>query len=140
MTIRRSTIPRVRWSLVAGTSVVLMGLMSLVSVGLLAPRIAAALPRCPTDSRACVLHGKVGEQFCTNGGWSGCVVPGGQTPPPGPDPRCADRTATGTIKCYVEQPDVKHHETSYSGIVFAPKDVVYVEADGCVQSGGSIMA
>jgi hypothetical protein len=102
----------------------------------LAPRIAEALPRCPTDSRACVLHGKVGEQFCTNGGWSGCVVPGGQTPPTGPDPRCADRTATGTIKCYVEQPDVKHHETSYPGIVFAPKDVVYVQADGCVQSGG----
>jgi hypothetical protein len=126
----------------AGTFVLLVGLISAASFVamplslLLAPRSAEALPKCATDSRACVLHGKVGEQFCTNGGWSACVVPGGQTTPPGPDPRCADRTATGTIKCYVEQPDVRHPETNYPGIVFAPKDVVYVEADGCVQSGG----
>jgi hypothetical protein len=105
---------------------------------LLASRTAGALPACQVDSKACVLQGKVGEQFCTNGGWSKCLVPGagGNQTPTGPDPRCADRTAQGTIKCYVEQPDVTHHETSYPNIQFAPNDTVYVEADGCVQSGG----
>ncbi len=116
--------------------------LCLVAVVLAAPLVvhvptAQALPpTCQNEDIACIVNGKVGEKFCVNGRWSACQVSGGTTTPPGPDPRCADRTATGTIKCVVSQPDVRHHETDYKGIVFAPNDTVYVEADGCVQSGG----
>jgi hypothetical protein len=106
------------------------------SVAFPMPAAQALPPACQKESIACIANGKVGEKFCVNGRWSPCQVSGGTTPPAGPDPRCADRTATGVIKCVVEQPDVRHHETDYKSIVFAPNDTVYIEADGCVQSGG----
>src|SRR5262249_29088999 len=55
-----------------------------------------------------------------------------ERPPPGP---CGDRTATGKIECTIDKPVVTLSETPYRGIVFAPGDLVYVNADGCVQTG-----
>jgi len=62
-----------------------------------------------------------------------------QTGPGGPllDPGCNDRTMKGTIHCTIEQPVVTQHETTYANIQFAPGDTVFVEAAGCVQTGGS---
>jgi hypothetical protein len=57
-------------------------------------------------------------------------------PPPLLDPRCGNRAATGKFTCTIEQPVVNKHETEYPAIQFAPNDVVEVEADGCVQTGG----
>ena len=53
------------------------------------------------------------------------------------DPRCSDRTVTGRIVCRIDQPNVTQHETVYPNIVFAPGDLVEIQADGCVQTGGS---
>ena len=57
-------------------------------------------------------------------------------PPPLLDPGCGNRAITGKIKCTIDQPNVKQHETPYPTVLFAPKDVVEVTADGCVQTGG----
>jgi hypothetical protein len=57
-------------------------------------------------------------------------------PPPLLDPRCGDRTKTGKFTCTIDQPDVTRKETAYPQVQFAPNDVVQVEADGCVQTGG----
>jgi hypothetical protein len=52
------------------------------------------------------------------------------------DPRCHDRSATGQIDCHIVRPIVSRPEWVYQDIQFAPGDVVYVNADGCVQTGG----
>jgi hypothetical protein len=52
------------------------------------------------------------------------------------DPRCGDRTATGKFTCTIEQPVVTQPETVYSSVEFAHGDIVNVNADGCVQTGG----
>jgi len=52
------------------------------------------------------------------------------------DPRCGNRSATGSFVCVIDQPVVTQHETAYSTVQFAPGDVVDVQADGCVQTGG----
>ena len=58
--------------------------------------------------------------------------------PPGPtfDPGCSDRSAQGKFTCTINQPNVTQHETEYPNVVFAPDDVVDVNANGCVQTGG----
>jgi hypothetical protein len=60
------------------------------------------------------------------------------SPPPPPllDPRCGDRTKVGKFTCTIDQPDVSHKEKEYPQVQFAPNDIVQVEADGCVQTGG----
>src|SRR6266849_3205663 len=57
-------------------------------------------------------------------------------PPPLLDPRCGDRTKTGKFNCTIDQPVVTRKETAYPQIQFAPNDIVQVNADGCVQTGG----
>ena len=112
-----------------------------------------------THAQKCVGNIKTG---CTNAGAvckpvesgvgpSGhCKTPGGLPPgerecrcvgapaPPPPllDPGCGNRAITGKIKCTIDQPNVNQHETPYPTVLFAPKDVVEVTADGCVQTGG----
>jgi hypothetical protein len=58
--------------------------------------------------------------------------------PPAPtfDAGCSDRTAQGKFTCTIYQPIVTAHETGYPNVVFAPGDVVDVNANGCVQTGG----
>ncbi len=61
------------------------------------------------------------------------------TPVPAPpllDPRCAGRTGTGTWTCTINEPNVSQPETLYPAVVFAPGDIVEVNANGCVQTGG----
>lgn len=53
------------------------------------------------------------------------------------DPGCFDRSITGKIRCTMVQPPVNQHETPFPKLVFAPKDLVQVYADGCVQTGGT---
>ena len=53
------------------------------------------------------------------------------------DPRCSDRSATGSIVCVINRPAVNAHETRYPLVQFAPGDIVDVTADGCVQTGGA---
>ena len=66
-----------------------------------------------------------------------CECVGAPTsPPPLLDPRCGDRTATGTFTCTINQPNVTQLETAYPVVEFAPGDVVEVNANGCVQTGG----
>jgi hypothetical protein len=50
------------------------------------------------------------------------------------DPRCSDRHATGKIVCKINKPIVNRPDVAYPSIVFAPRDTVYVTADGCVQT------
>ncbi|HET8925826.1 MAG TPA: hypothetical protein VFN26_22775 [Candidatus Acidoferrum sp.] len=50
---------------------------------------------------------------------------------------CGDRTATGKIVCTIIEPVVTQHETVYPTVAFAPGDIVDIQADGCVQTGGS---
>lgn len=57
-------------------------------------------------------------------------------PPPLLDPRCGDRTKTGKFTCTIDQPAVIRRETAYPQVEFAPHDIVQVDADGCVQTGG----
>ncbi len=56
------------------------------------------------------------------------------------DPRCSDPHATGRFSCRIEQPDVTHAETVYSKVVFALNDTVYVDGDGCVQTGSHLFS
>jgi hypothetical protein len=79
------------------------------------------------QSGHCKTVGKVAHEL-------DCACVGTAAPPP-PDP-CRDRTAMGLISCTIMQPDVTQHETVYPNIAFAPGDVVWVQADGCVQTGG----
>jgi hypothetical protein len=51
------------------------------------------------------------------------------------DPRCGNPHATGRFTCRIDQPDVRRAEAVYSNVVFMPKDTVYVDGDGCVQTG-----
>lgn len=53
------------------------------------------------------------------------------------DPRCGNRFATGSFVCVIDKPVVSQHETAYPTVQFAPGDVVDVQADGCVQTGGA---
>src|SRR4029453_18485120 len=53
------------------------------------------------------------------------------------DPRCSDRSATGEFPCTISRPVVNRREWVYPNVVFAPKDLVYVSGDGCVQTGGA---
>jgi hypothetical protein len=52
------------------------------------------------------------------------------------DPGCGNRSIQGKINCTIEQPDVTRHEKEYPEVQFAPADIVDVQADGCVQTGG----
>lgn len=58
------------------------------------------------------------------------------TPAHALDPRCSNRAATGIIACVIDRPNVTQHETVYPSVQFAPGDIVEVQADGCVQTGG----
>ena len=71
-----------------------------------------------------------GERSCECTGTT--VVP----PPPTQDPRCSSRTAIGTWPCTIDEPNVTQAKTLYPNIVFAPGDIVEVNANGCVQTGG----
>jgi hypothetical protein len=42
----------------------------------------------------------------------------------------------GKIVCTISEPVVTQHETVYPTVAFAPGDIVDVQADGCVQTGG----
>ncbi len=53
------------------------------------------------------------------------------------DPRCSDRTAKGKFDCTIHNPIVSRPEWVYPAVVFAPNDKVFVNGDGCVQTGGS---
>lgn len=53
------------------------------------------------------------------------------------DPRCGDRNAPGKFNCTINKPIVSRPEWVYQNVVFAPADEVYVNGDGCVQTGGS---
>src|SRR5437667_1358565 len=53
------------------------------------------------------------------------------------DPRCSDRTAKGEFNCTINKPIVSRSEYVYQNVVFAPGDTVYINGDGCVQTGGS---
>ncbi len=53
------------------------------------------------------------------------------------DPRCSDRTATGKFDCTIHKPIVGRAEWVYQDVMFAPGDKVFVNGDGCVQTGGS---
>jgi hypothetical protein len=112
--------------------IILVGAIILFSLG----HAQAAQP-CTAESKTCVVDGKPGEKFCINGHWTRCIVQDdGQPVPPGFDPRCSDRTAMGQFDCVIHRPAVNRHETGYPNVVFAPGDVVDVNADGCVQTGG----
>lgn len=50
---------------------------------------------------------------------------------------CSDRTAQGIIVCTITEPNVMQRETAYTNVQFVPGDFVVVQANGCVQSGGS---
>jgi Beta/Gamma crystallin len=52
------------------------------------------------------------------------------------DSRCSDRTATGKFDCTIHKPIVSRAEWVYQNVVFAPGDKVFVNGDGCVQTGG----
>jgi hypothetical protein len=56
------------------------------------------------------------------------------------DARCTDPHATGRFSCRIEQPDVTHAETNFSKVVFSPGDTVYVDGDGCVQTGSHLFS
>jgi hypothetical protein len=120
--------------------------MAMSAVALLAPTEASAIGECanniyvgcsnaggvcsPVDSGV----GPTGH--CTTSGVRGefeCNCVGASAPPPDP---CSDRTATGKIVCTIKRPVVTQHETEYPKVVFAPGDIVEVNADGCVQTGG----
>jgi hypothetical protein len=53
------------------------------------------------------------------------------------DKGCSDRNATGKFTCTIDKPVVTQPETEYPNVVFAPGDYVDVQANGCVQTGGS---
>ena len=53
------------------------------------------------------------------------------------DPRCSDRTATGRFDCTIHKPIVSRPEWVYQNVVFAPGDKVFINGDGCVQTGGT---
>ena len=46
-------------------------------------------------------------------------------------------TAIGKFNCTINKPIVSRSEWVYQNVVFAPGDTVYVNGDGCVQTGGS---
>jgi hypothetical protein len=52
------------------------------------------------------------------------------------DQRCSDRTAKGKFDCTIHKPIVSRPEWVYQSVVFAPGDKVFVNGDGCVQTGG----
>jgi hypothetical protein len=53
------------------------------------------------------------------------------------DPRCSDRTAKGKFDCTIHKPIVSRAEWVYQNVVFAPGDKVFINGDGCVQTGGT---
>ena len=57
--------------------------------------------------------------------------------PPLLSPGCGNRAITGKIMCTIDQPNVTQRETVYPTVQFAPGDMVRIDADGCVQTGGS---
>jgi hypothetical protein len=83
--------------------------------------------------------GETGKEFaqCLGNCMKACNPP--PPPPPLLDPACSDRTmVTGKpIQCTIVKPNVAVDHTTYqSQVQFAPGDVVSVQADGCVQTGG----
>ena len=72
-----------------------------------------------------------GERTCECTGTTVVV-----SPPPLMDPRCSSRTAIGTWICTINEPNVTQAETAYPAVVFAPGDILEVNANGCVQTGG----
>jgi hypothetical protein len=71
-----------------------------------------------------------GERECD------CVGASTAPPPPPVDAGCSNRSGTGKFTCTISQPNVKEHESEYPKIAFAPGDVVEINANGCVQTGG----
>jgi hypothetical protein len=53
------------------------------------------------------------------------------------DPRCGNRNATGQFNCVINAPIVNRAEAVVGDVLFAPNDIVYVNGEGCVQTGGS---
>lgn len=88
----------------------------------------------PVDGPCSGLTGKAFAQCLGQ-----CVQACKPHPPPPPllDPGCTDATIQGKIKCTILTPNVSVPEMDYSSSVrFVPGDVVDVQADGCVQTGG----
>jgi hypothetical protein len=128
----------------------------LAVIGLLTLTLVAANAdgqRCLGNSEVgCTRSGAVCKPVTSGGGTSGhCETPTGfpkgekscecvgtaVAPPPLLDPRCSNRSATGTFTCTINEPNVTEPETLYPAILFAPGDMVEVNANGCVQTGGS---
>lgn len=53
----------------------------------------------------------------------------------GPQIKCGQSGTT--ISCRIDQPTVTQRRTEYSAITFQPNDKIFVQAGGCVQTGGS---
>ncbi len=128
---------------------------ALVMVSALVPLIPSGIDAqvCAGNTNVgCLKSGSACSPVTTGAGQTGhCATPAGFPPgerscecvgtpiPPPPllDPRCSSRTATGTFTCTIDKPNVTQAETPYPIVVFAPGDVVEINADGCVQTGGS---
>jgi hypothetical protein len=121
-------------------------------VTIFAPSSASAQSCTGTVSEGCLHPGAVCKPVTVGTGQSGHCKTGGLsgvgkfdcrcegTPIPlGPvfDKGCSDRHATGKFTCTIVQPVVIQPETEYPNVVFAPGDYVDVQANGCVQTGGS---
>ncbi len=83
-----------------------------------------------TSGKCTTSAGPPGEKSCD---CAGTAI----APLPPLDPRCGIRSGSGTFTCTINEPNVTQAETDYPQIVFAPGDIVEVNADGCVQTGGS---
>jgi hypothetical protein len=100
---------------------------------------------CTHPGAACkpIVSGTGSSGHCTTGeightGKLSCHCAG--TPiPPGPrfDAGCSNRNAQGAFVCTINQPNVTQHEASYPNVQFAPADILQIQADGCVQTGGA---
>lgn len=118
------------------------------SAALFAPPMLGQL--CKGNSNGCTSAGAACKPVSSGGGTvgkcvtqpgppldRGCECTGTQIPPPPLlDPRCGTRTGTGTWTCTINEPNVTQRETLYPAVEFAPGDVVEINANGCVQTGG----
>ena len=90
---------------------------------------------CITDSECSSLQGMKRGQC-----YAACTAKCNPTPPPAPllDPQCGDRTKIGKFNCTIEKPAVDQPEKMYPEVQFALGDKVFVNGDGCVQTGGGV--
>src|SRR6516164_757582 len=122
----------------SSTTTAMSALLLLLLSGLVAlhSQDKACIKKCEdkTEGPCSGLKGKAFAQ-CQGNCEKTCNQP---PPPPLIEPGCVDRTITGVIRCTILQPNVRQLETSYAAsVLFAPGDIVNVQADGCVQTGGS---